>query len=133
MFILQRSLEKVSEGIAFIDSTILSVCHICRSSSHRVFKKIAYKGKTTTVWFFGIKLHLVINHRGEVISWMLTSGNVSDLTSVESLCDKLMGKIFGNKGYISSKLFKKLYEKGLELITRLRSNIKNCSAPHLSS
>jgi len=118
-------MEKESEGIAFIDSTILSVCHICRASTHRVFRKIASKGKTTTGWFFGMKLHLVINHRGEIISWMITSGNTSDLTPVETLCDKLMGKLFGNKGYISSKLFERLYEKGLQLITRLRSNMKN--------
>jgi hypothetical protein len=55
LFVLQKSLEKESEGVAFIDSTILSVCHICRASSHRVFKKIAAKGKTSTGWFFGVR------------------------------------------------------------------------------
>jgi len=125
LFVLQKSLEKASEGIAFIDSTLLSVCHIARASSHRVFKKIARKGKTSVGWFFGLKLHLVVNHQGEIISWMLTPGNVSDLTPVETLCRNLLGKLFGDRAYISQKLFKKLYEQGLQLITRLRSNMKN--------
>jgi hypothetical protein len=125
LFVLQKSLEKESEGIAFIDSTLLSVCHICRASFHRVFRNIARKGKTSVGWFFGLKLHLVINHRGEIISWMLTPGNVSDLTPVETLCQKLFGKLFGDRAYISQELFKILYEKGLQLITRLRSNMKN--------
>jgi hypothetical protein len=125
LFVFQQSLQKASEGVAFIDSTILSVCHICRASSHKVFKKAAAKGKTTTGWFFGFKLHLIVNHRGELIAWQLTSGNVSDLTPVPVLSKGLLGKLCGDKGYISQKLFSALYEKGLQLITRLRSNMKN--------
>lgn len=125
LFVLQKSLEKHSQGIAFIDSTLLSVCHIARASSHRVFRKIARKGRTSVGWFFGLKLHLVVNHQGEIVSWMLTPGNVSDLSPVESLCQKLLGKLFGDRGYLSQELFKTLYEKGLQLITRLRSNMKN--------
>lgn len=104
---LQKSPEKESEGIAYNDSTILSVCHICRASSHRVFKKIASKGKTTTWLFFGMKLHLVINHQGEIISWMTTPGNTSDLAPADTFCEKLKGKLFSDKGYIPGKLFEK--------------------------
>lgn len=125
LFAFQKTLEKNTRGIAFIDSTILSVCHICRSSSHRVFKKIAAKGKNSTGWFFGMKLHLVVNTKGEIISWMITSGNVSDITPVPRLCENLFGKLFGDKGYISSRLFQSLYEQGVQLVTRLRSNMKN--------
>jgi hypothetical protein len=125
LFIFQQSLHSSSKGIAFIDSTVLSVCHICRASSHKVFKKIATKGKTTTGWFFGLKLHLVVNHRGELIAWQITQGNQSDLTPVEFLTKGVLGKLFGDKGYISRKLFTALYERSLQLITRLRSNMKN--------
>jgi len=125
LFMLQNAFKGASEGLAFIDSTILSVSHICRASSHRVFKKIAAKGKTSTGWFFGMKLHLVINHRGEILSWLLTPGNVSDVTAAPQLCLGLFGKLCGDRGYVSSKLFETLCERGIQLITRLRSNMKN--------
>jgi len=125
LFVLQQSLSSKTEGIAFIDSTILSVCHICRASRHKVFKGIAQKGKSSTGWFFGMKLHLVINHRSEIITWMLTPGNVDDRKPVPFLTQKIFGKIYGDRGYISQNLFDKLYEKGLQLITRIRANMKN--------
>lgn len=112
-------------GKSYIDSTILSVCHIRRASSHKTFKAIATKGKTSTGWFFGFKLHLVINDQGEILAFQLTSGNVHDLTPVETLAQKLFGALFGDKGYLSSTLFKKLYEKGVKLITTIRKNMKN--------
>jgi hypothetical protein len=112
-------------GVAFIDSTILTVCHVRRINSHKVFRRIAKRGKTSTGWFFGFKLHLVINDRGEILAYMLTAGNIDDRTPVADLCKKLFGKLFGDRGYISSELFRELYEKGLQIITRLRSKMKN--------
>ena len=125
LFVLQKSLVGKTEGVAFIDSTILTVCHICRSSQHKVFKGIAKKGKSTTGWFYGMKLHLVINHRAEIIAWMLTQGNVDDRKPVPSLVQKLFGKVYGDRGYLSQSLFEDLYSKGIQLITRIRSNMKN--------
>jgi hypothetical protein len=125
LFVLQKSLSGKSEGIAFIDSTILSVCHICRASRNKVFKNIAKKGKSTTGWFFGMKLHLVINHRAEIITWMLTSGNVDDRKPVPSLVQGLFGKVFGDRGYISQELFTRLYAQGVQMITRIKLNMKN--------
>ena len=125
LFTMQKSFEGKESGIAFIDSTILSVCHIARASSHKVFKKQASKGKTTTGWFFGLKLHLVINEQGEILSWMITPGNTSDIKPVENLTAKLKGKLIGDKGYISKKLLDKLRARGLHLITKIRSNMKN--------
>jgi hypothetical protein len=125
LFALQKTLAGKSEGIAFIDSTILSVCHICRASSHKVFKDIAKKGKSTTGWFFGMKLHLLINHRSEIVSWMLTPGNTDDRTPVPELLKGIFGKVYGDRGYISKNLFEDLYERGIQLITRLRTNMKN--------
>ena len=121
---LQSMLGRCS-GISFIDSTLLTVCHNRRISSHKVFKKIAKLGKTSTGWFFGLKLHLVINNNGEILSYKLTGGNIDDRTPVKELCKKIFGKIFGDKGYLSSKLFKELYEQGSELITKIKRNMKN--------
>jgi hypothetical protein len=120
----QVSLGSTS-GISFIDSTLLTVCHNRRIYSHKVFKGLAKRGKTTTGWFFGFKLHLVINDLGEIIAYMLTEGNTDDRKPVKELCKKVFGKLFGDKGYLSSTLFSELYEAGIQLITKLKSNMKN--------
>lgn len=86
---------------------------------------MASKGKTSTGWFFGLKLHLVINEKGELLAFQLTGGNVHDLAPVDFLAKKLFGHLFGDKGYLSANVFKRLYEKGIKLITRIRSNMKN--------
>jgi hypothetical protein len=125
MFCFLQGLLGRATGIAIIDSTPLPVCNNRRIFSHKVFKKIAKKGKSSTGWFFGFKLHLVINDYGEILSWMLTPGNIDDRKPVKSLCEGFEGLLFGDKGYISGKLFKDLYEHGLKLITRIKSNMKN--------
>jgi hypothetical protein len=114
-------------GISFIDSTSLKVCHNRRISSHKVFKICAARGKTSTGWFYGFKLHLVINDRGEICSFCLTAGNIDDrnLDVIDWLCRELWGKLFGDRGYISQALFEHLYQQGIQLITRLRKNMKN--------
>ena len=65
-------------GISFTDSTALRVCHIKRMHSHRTFSGLAQKGKTTMGWFYGFKLHLIINDRGEILNFMITPGNTDD-------------------------------------------------------
>ncbi len=112
-------------GISFVDSTRLTVCNIKRSYSHKTFKGLAAKGKSTLGWFFGFKLHIVISDEGELLAWHLTPGNIDDRKPVSRLTEGLKGLLFGDKGYISTKLFQTLYDRGLKLITRLRSNMKN--------
>ena len=116
----------VCTGTSFVDSTRLSVCDNHRISQHRVFKDTARRGKTSMGWFYGFKLHLTCNDLGELLSCALTPGNVDDRTPVPDLVKRLFGKLFGDKGYISQPLFKKLFTaSGLQLITRLKSNMKN--------
>jgi hypothetical protein len=112
-------------GISFIDSTSLEVCDPKRISQHRVFAADAKRGKTSMGWFFGFKLHLAVNDRGELLACCLTPGNVDDRTPVPQMVKKLRGKLFGDRGYISACLVQLLFEQGLQLITRLRKNMKN--------
>lgn len=114
-------------GISFIDSTTLDVCHNRRIHSHKVFKRIAERGKSSTGWFFGFKLQLVINDKGEILSFYLTSGNVDDrdLKTIKTLAKDLFGKLFGDKGYLSQKVSKILYSQGVLLIAKLEKNMKN--------
>jgi hypothetical protein len=111
-------------GISFIDSTCLKVCHNRRIQSHKVFAGYAGRGKTSVDWFFGFKLHLVINDCGELLSIRLTPGNVDDRQPVPQLVKEMFGKLFGDKGYISQPLFKTLYDGGLQLVTKLKKRMK---------
>ena len=111
-------------GIAFIDSTSIQVCHNKRITRNKVFKGLAKRGKTTAGWFYGFKLHLAINDRGEILAFQLTPGNVSDVKMLESMTTGLWGKLFGDKGYISSEIAKKLFLRGLQVITGIRSKMK---------
>lgn len=124
-----QSLSGERTGIYFIDSTILKACHIKREKQHRVFEGIAKKSKSTIGWFFGFKLHLVINDKGELMAFKLTAGNIDDRKPVPDLVKHLAGKLFGDKGYISQELFEKLFKNGLQLITRLKGNMKNKLMP----
>jgi hypothetical protein len=112
-------------GIGFIDSTALSVCRNQRIRKHKVFRGVAQRGKTSMGWFFGFKLHFVINDCGQILAVRVTAGNVDDRKPAPDLLEGLFGKVFGDKGYLSKLLHDQLYERGIELITELKSNMKN--------
>ena len=114
-----------STGIAFVDSTAIAVCGNKRIGRHRVFDELAKRGKTTMGWFFGFKLHLIINECGELLAARLTPGNVDDREPVPEMVGRLSGKLFADKGYISARLFADLWESGVHLITQIRSNMHN--------
>lgn len=121
---MRRKRVAQTQGVAFIDSTALAVCENPRIAQHQVFGATAKRGKTSTGWFFGFKLHLVVNHQGEILSFCLTPANTDDRKPVEQLTSNLWGKLFGDKGYVSQSLKQKLQEKGVELITKSRRNMK---------
>jgi len=114
-------------GITFVDSTSIKVCHNKRIKRNKVFDGAAKIGKNTLGWFYGFKLHLVCNDREELLSFCLTPANVDDRDpqTLKTLTKKLFGKLFGDKGYISSTLFEMLFNNGIHLITGIRSNMKN--------
>jgi len=112
-------------GVSFIDSTPLAVCHNRRIPRHRVFQDVAQRGKNSVDWFFGFKLHLVVNDRGQLLACRLTAGNVDDRIPVPQLTKWVWGKLFGDKGYLSQPLTEQLLQRGIHLVTRLKSKMKN--------
>ena len=119
-----------ASGISYIDSTGLSVCTKSRVKRHKVFKHEAGWGKSSTGWYFGFKLHLIVSDTGELLGVKCTSGNTDDRAVLDDMCCNLFGKLFGDRGYISKAKKLLLQEKyGVELITSRRKNMKPQNLP----
>lgn len=121
--LLHFSLGFCSE-VSFIDATPLKVCHNKRIYGNKVFKKLTRVGKSTMGWFFGFKLHITCNTKGELLSVKITPGNCDDRKCVKDLCKDLSGKVYADKGYISQKLFEEMLEYGIKIVTQLRAKMK---------
>lgn len=126
LFLKTNCLAECS-GISFLDSTVIKVCHYKREHQNKVFAGIAEKGKGTMGWFFGFKVHIIINERGEMIDFLITKGNVDDRQPLKdkSFHHKVFGKIFADRGYIGADLFEQLFVDGIHLVTKIRKNMKN--------
>ena len=125
LFIKKVLLGKCT-GISFVDSTPLRVCRNQRIHIHKVFKGIAQRGKCSMGWFFGFKLHLICNEKGEVLNFIITPGDVDDRKPLEykAFVEFIYGKLVGDKGYIGKNLFQRLFVDGIQLITKLKSKMK---------
>ena len=119
-----ESVKGQCSGLSIADSTPIVVCHNLRIYQHRVFRGLAARGKSSTGWFFGFKLHLVINHVGELLGVMVTPGNSDDRKPLRDLSDGLFGKLYADKGYIAKWLTEFLGSRGIDLITKVRRNMK---------
>lgn len=111
-------------GIAFVDSTPLRVCKNLRIPRHKTFANEAGRSKSSTGWFYGFKLHLLVDDCGDIISFQITRGNTDDRKPVPTLVKGFVGKVFADKGYISKKLAETLALDDITLITTLKKNMK---------
>lgn len=127
-FLLAHYRTGLSErtGHYYIDSKKLPVCDNRRIHSHKVFDQVATRGRGSTGWFFGLKLHLLTNQHRELARFLITPANVADNNPrvLSRLLSGLRGKCYGDKGYLTS-LFEELLEQGLQLITKVRRNMRN--------
>ena len=119
--------ENKCTGISFIDSTPIRVSHNRRIHSHKVFKDVANRGHCSLGFFYGFKLHIIINDKGELLNYIVTKGNKHDANQdlVSRLVKDLFGKLYGDKGYISKSLFETLFHKGVHVVTKIKRNMKN--------
>ena len=131
MFFLNLRAFGSCTGITFVDSTMIPVCHNLRRYANKVFRGLASDGKGTMGWCHGFKLHFVCNDLGEIITFVLTGANVDDrdMRVWDVLAKRIYGRLFGDRGYISTKLFEFLFENGTHIVTGLRSNMKNRLMP----
>lgn len=121
---LFESLKGKCTGLSIVDSTPIAVCDNLRIRRHRVFADVAQRGKSSTGWFYGFKLHAIINHLGELLAIRLTPGNVDDRKPVRELCTNVFGKLYADKGYLAKWLTDWLREHSVDLVTKVRKNMK---------
>ena len=114
-------------GISFVDSTPLRACRNQRIHIHKTFDGLASRGKCSLGWFFGFKLHLIINDKGEILNFVFTTGGVDDREPLKegALLKNIKGKLFGDKGYIGKTLFESLFVDGIQLVTKVKNNMRN--------
>jgi hypothetical protein len=121
---MQTRLGRCS-GVSFVDSSKIPVCNNLRIKQNKVFEGVAKRGKTSTGWFYGFKIHLIVSDTGEILAWQMTLGNVDDRKPVPNMTKRMWGKLFGDKGYISQALTKLLGEENIQLLTKVKKNMKN--------
>ena len=114
-------------GVSFVDSTSLRVCRNQRILIHKTFEGLAERGKCSMGWFFGFKLHLIINDKGEILNFMFTLGNVDDREPLKQsrFVKNVKGNLCGDKGYIGQALFENLFMNGIQLITKVKNNMRS--------
>lgn len=130
LFAQWRCTQTERTDIYFIDSKKLPVCNNRRIHSHQVFSDLAERGRTSTGWFYGLKIHLVVNNLGQCVNFRFTPRNVSDAnpTVLRHILEGLKGNCYGDKGYLS-KIFEELLDNGIKLVTKIRKNMKNKLMP----
>jgi hypothetical protein len=114
-------------GISFVDSTPIRACKNKRIKNNKVFKDIATTGRSTMGWFYGFKLHIAVNDKGELLDFIITQANVDDRTPIkqDNFLKKVFGSLYADKGYLSKELTALLFDQGLHLVTGIRNNMKN--------
>lgn len=125
IIILLDSLFGEVTDILFADATPYRVCHHKKGYYHKVFGDIASRSKSTMGWFYGLKLHFIFNKYGEIVIMLITTANIDDRKGLNFMTKEMVGKIFADSGYIGKDFFKELFERGVEVITGIKKNMKN--------
>ena len=124
---IKKVLLGTCTGISFVDSTPLRICRNQRILIHKTFEGFAERGRCSMGWFFGFKLHLIINDKGEILNFMFTPGNVDDREPLKQgkFLENIKGKLCADKEYIGQALFENLFLNGIQLVTKVKNNMKN--------
>lgn len=114
-------------GISFVNSTSLRVCRNQRILIHKTFEGLTTREKSSMGWFFGFKLHLIINDKGEILNFMFTPGNVDDRKPLKQghFLKNIKGKLCADKGYIGQALFENLFLNDIQLVSKVKNKMKN--------
>ena len=128
-WLLTRLTRKKDAKYHIVDSSPLPVCNNQYRFQAKLFKGLARSGKNMNGWYWGFKLHLIINHDMEIESIKISDGSTSDIDALEGdFIDGIRGWLVGDKGYIGQKKAQELAAQGIKLITRTRKNMRKVPA-----
>lgn len=108
----------------YADGSKLKVCEITRSLNHKTTKGYASKSKTHTGWFFGFRLHIIINEWLEILGCQITTATEDERRTLARIWDDILGMIIADAGYIGKAWVAKAKEGGKVLFTAVRANMK---------
>lgn len=145
-----RLLRKVKDNIEVLILLMVVICHFNRQNCHwlkfidsipvkvvsnkRIFtytsSNKAGRGKSSIGWFYGFKVHLIVDYYGNILNFRITSGNTSDIDKdvINQLLKEIEGVVVGDKAYQSKELFKKLNELKIYWLTGIKKSVKNINA-----
>ena len=113
-----------------IDSTRIPTTKRHRGKRKRKMLTKANFGYTWSGYYFGFKLHLIINSFGEIIRTEITPAKISDVSQVKKMCQGMTGNLYGDRGYVGKDLREEVEnEFGVHLKAKPR---KNMSGDYLS-
>lgn len=118
----------MTEKIRLLDATETPVCKNIRANAHKVAQGMAAWGKNSQGYFFGFNLHLAVNATGQLRAAIVTPGNVKDITQAERLLQGFQGLGIADGGYLGQKLWQRLWQRGIWLLTGVRKNMRKLMA-----
>lgn len=111
--------------IKIMDSTAIPVCKNLRIWRHKVCKSIASKSKTTTGWFYGLKLHILSDVNGNILMIKFSTGKTDDRVALSRIFEQIHDSlVLAGAGYLSKHLEKKALLNNNFLLTCGRKNQK---------
>lgn len=117
--------NKQAGVVKLVDSTSIPVCKNMRIPTHKVMKRLATRSRTTTGWFYGLKLHAVSDHNGNLLKIIFSTANVDDRKALNIFLEMLSNTlVVADAGYTSAKLEKKALINNNFLLTGVRKNMK---------
>lgn len=111
-------------GIKFFNPTSIKVSHNLRNPKHKTLASSASRGKGTIDWFYGFKLHLIVNHQGDIVAAKITPANVHDIKPVKNMVVESMNKLYADKEYIGRALASDLLVGVVTVVNDVRKNMK---------
>ena len=110
--------------LKYADSSKLPVCHIKREFSHKVVKGLANKSKSSMGWFYGFKLHIIVNDLMQILNFTISQATGDDRKGLEMIWNDIFGMIVADAGYVGKALFEKGLKLGKFVCAAVRANMK---------
>ncbi len=120
----RSNFKNAKEYLMFVDGSEIPVCTNKRIFTHKVSRIIAQRSKSSKGWFYGFRLHILCDRKGNLLGIKITPGNIDERKMVLKLIKDLQGILVADAGYISSELQKKLSGLNVWFLTGVKKNQK---------